>query len=136
MTKKKTGDIAAEARLAAAEREAEVVAVEMAQKAVAWQAAHPRATMEEMEEALLQLRAEFSQQLARVLLEHREATQPVPGPRCPQCGQEMQYKGDKSLHPPTTLGDVAFERGYYYCSECDQGVFPPGSGVTPDPEGA
>lgn len=134
MTKRTQHDVAAEARLAAAEREAEVVAVEMAQKAVAWQAAHPRATLEELEEALLQLRAEFSQQLARVLLKHREATRPVPGPRCPQCGQEMHYKGDKPLHPPTTLGDLAFERGYYYCSECDQGVFPPGSGVTPDAE--
>jgi hypothetical protein len=65
----------------------------MAQKAVAWQAAHPRATLEELEEALLHLRAEFSQQLARVLLEHREAAQPVPGPRCPHCGQEMHYTG-------------------------------------------
>jgi hypothetical protein len=52
MTKKKARDIAAEARLAAAEREAETVAVEMTQKAVKWQAAHPRATMGEMEEAL------------------------------------------------------------------------------------
>jgi uncharacterized protein with PIN domain len=134
MTKRTKRALAAEARLAAAEREAEIVAVQMAQKAVAWQAAHPRATLEELEEALLQLRAEFSQQLARVLLEQREAAQPVPGPRCPQCGQEMHYKGDKPLHPPTTLGDVAFERGYYYCSECAQGVFPPGSGVTPDAE--
>lgn len=134
MTKRAKHNLAAEVRLAAAEREAEVVAVEMAQKAVAWQAAHPRATLEELEEALLQLRAEFSQQLAQVLLEHREATRPVPGPRCPQCGQEMHYKGAKPLHPPTTLGDLAFERGYYYCSECDQGIFPPGSGVTPDAE--
>lgn len=134
MTKKMKRDLAAEARLATAEREAEAVAVEMAQKAVKWQAAHPRAKLEELEEALLQLRAEFSQQLARVLLEQREATRPVPGPRCPQCGQEMHYKGDKPLHPPTTLGDLAFERGYYYCPECDQGIFPPGSGVRPDAE--
>jgi len=71
MRKRTQHDLAAEARLAAAEREAEVVALEMAQKAVAWQAAHPRATLEELEKALLQLRAEFSQQLAPVLLEHR-----------------------------------------------------------------
>jgi hypothetical protein len=51
----------------------------MARKAVVWQAGHPRATLEELEEALLQLRAEFSQELARVLLEHREAAAPVPG---------------------------------------------------------
>jgi uncharacterized protein with PIN domain len=134
MTKKKTREMTAAVRLAATEREAEAIGVEISQKAVAWQAAHPRATLEELEEALLHLRAEFSQQLARVLLEHREATRPVPGPRCPQCGREMHYKGDKPLHPPTTLGDLAFERGYYYCPECDQGVFPPGSGVTPDAE--
>ena len=87
MTKKMQCDLAAEARLAAAEREAEAIAVEMAQQAIAWQAVHPRATLEELEEALLRLRAEFSQQLARVLLEHREATRPVQGPRCPQCGR-------------------------------------------------
>ena len=135
MTKKKTREMTAAVRLAATEREAEAIGVEISQKAVAWQAAHPRATMEEMEEELLQLRAEFSQQLARVLLEHREAATPVPGPRCPQCGKEMQYKGAKATHPPTTLGDLTYERGYYYCSECDQGIFPPGSGAAPDSEG-
>ena len=126
MTKKTQRDMAAEARLAVAEREAEAIAAAVVQQAVAWQATHPRATLEELEAAVLQLRAEFGQQLARVLLEQREAAHPVPGPCCPQCGQEMHYKGAKPLHPPTTLGDVTFERGYYYCPECDQGVFPPG----------
>ena len=136
MAKKAQRDLATEARLAAAEHEAEAIAVELAHKAVAWQAAHPRAMLEELEEALLQLRAEFGQQLAQVLLEHREATHPVPGPCCPQCGEELHYKGDKPLHPPTTLGDLAFERGYYHCPECNQGVFPPGSGITADAERA
>ena len=40
--------------------------------------------------------------------------------------------GDKPLHPPTTLGDLGFERAYYYCPQCHQGVFPPGSGTAPD----
>jgi len=136
MKKSTQRDLAAEARLAEAERKATAVAEEMARKAVAWQAAHPKATMEELEVAVLKLRQEFGSELARVLLEHREATRPVPGPRCPQCGHEMQYKGDKALHPPTTLGDLEFARAYYYCPECDQGVFPPGSGTAADPTGA
>jgi hypothetical protein len=119
-------DLSEEVRQAEAKREAEAVAAEVVEKAMAWHAEHPRATMEELETEILRLRQEFGEQLAQVLLEHREATHPVPGPRCPQCGQEMQYKGDKALHPATTLGDVGFERSYYYCSECDQGVFPPG----------
>ena len=132
MKKSTKRDLAAEARLAGAEREAVEIAEALARKAVAWQAVHPKATLEELEVAMLELRKEFGQELARVLLEHREATHPVPGPSCPKCGCEMQYKGKKRLHPPTTLGDLAFERAYYYCPECDQGVFPPGSGVTPD----
>lgn len=125
-------DLSGEVRQAEAQREAEAVATAVAHKAVAWQAAHPRATMEELEVEILQLRQEFGAQLARILLEHREAAHAVPGLRCAQCGREMQYKGDKPLHPATTLGDLAFERSYYYCSECDQGVFPPGSAATPD----
>ena len=125
-------DLSGDVRQARAVREAEAVAAVGARKAVVWQAAHPRATMEELEVEILQLRQEFGAQLARILLEHREATHPVPGPRCAQCGREMQYKGDKPLHPRTTLGDLAIKRSYYYCSECDQGVFPPGSAATPD----
>ena len=132
MKKSRQRDVAEEARLVEVEREASEIATQLVGKAVAWQAAHPKATLEELEVALLQLRQEFGQELGRVLLEHRAATHPVPGPRCPQCGQEMQYKGGKSRHPPTTLGDLSFERAYYYCPQCHQGVFPPGSGTAPD----
>jgi len=127
-------DLAAEARLAIAEREALVAAREIVHKAVAWQGVHPHATLEELEVELLQLRQEFGQQLAQVLLEQREARQPVPGPVCAGCGHEMQYKGTKTLQPTTMLGDLTLERGYYYCPECAQGIFPPGSGVAAHPQ--
>ena len=41
-------DLSGELRQAAAQREAEAVATAVAHRAVAWQAAHPRATMEEL----------------------------------------------------------------------------------------
>ena len=100
MTKRTKQDMAAEARLAAAEREAEAIAAEVARKAVAWQAAHPRATMEELEVALLQLRAEFSQELARVLLEHREAAQACARPALPAMRSRDALQGCQA--PPST----------------------------------
>jgi hypothetical protein len=48
------------------------------------------------------------------------------GPCCPECGQEMRYKGQKRVEPQTWMGDVQIERGYYYCDQCKVGVFPPG----------
>jgi uncharacterized protein with PIN domain len=53
---------------------------------------------------------------------HRQAEQAV----CGQCGQRMQAKGKKRRYVRTRSGEVAMERNYYYCPDCQQGVFPPG----------
>lgn len=50
----------------------------------------------------------------------------VPGPKCPQCGQEMHYKGHKAKQIITETGDVTVKRAYYYCETCRSGHFPPG----------
>lgn len=50
----------------------------------------------------------------------------VPGPLCPQCGQEMHYKGRKAKHLITETGEVTVNRAYYYCETCRSGLFPPG----------
>jgi len=50
----------------------------------------------------------------------------VMGPACPECGQEMRYKGQKLVEPQPWVGDVEIERGYYYCAGCNVGRFPPG----------
>lgn len=110
---------------AAVLRDAAAETAELLINATEWQVAHPQATLEEIEVEILQLRQEFGKRLGQVLLKHREATSPVPGPQCPTCGQEMRYKGEKARGVPSTIGDLHLERGYYHCPDCKAGVFPP-----------
>jgi uncharacterized protein with PIN domain len=79
----------------------------------------------QIEDKILALRKQFSEEMAREAIEAQEAKQPAIGPRCPQCGKEMRYKGQKRVTPQTWVGEVAFERGHYYCAECKVGFFPP-----------
>jgi hypothetical protein len=92
----------------------------------AWSQAHPRATWDELEQEVLQARQQFGERLLQRLVEEREAVQPVPGPRCPQCGQEMRYKGRKPRCVASSIGETQLKRGHYYCSRCKTSVFPPG----------
>ena len=48
---------------------------------------------------------------------------------CPECGRKMRYKGRKKRDLVTETGDVELERAYYYCPECEKGVFPPRSAM-------
>jgi hypothetical protein len=105
--------------------EAEMAA--LLEEAADWQAAHPDATWDELELEVLQLRQRFGQQLAQVLAKQRAERQPVPGPQCPECGEEMHYKGQKERRLVSMLGEIPLSRGYYYCARCQRSVFPPGS---------
>jgi uncharacterized protein with PIN domain len=80
----------------------------------------------QIEEIVLDLRQQFSEEMAQEVIAAQEAKQPVPGPRCPKCGEEMRYKGQKKIEPQSWVGDLKIERGYYYCPECKEGLFPPG----------
>jgi hypothetical protein len=82
-------------------------------------------TLTDIEELALRSRAEVGEQVTAALLENRSG-QSVLGPRCPSCGQEMRYKGEKHRYLRTRSGDVELERAYYYCPQCRQGLFPPG----------
>lgn len=86
-------------------------------------------TLTEIEEAVLKLRAEMGKQAALMLIEVQPNTHPVPGPRCPTCGQEMHYKGGKGEIVESRVGPLPLKRGYYYCESCRRGLFPPGSPV-------
>jgi len=111
-----------------AEREAalESIATEIIAEVRAWSQAHPQAKWDELEETVLKARQRFGERLLQTLVAEREETRPVPGPRCPQCGQEMHYKGQKTRHVVSSLGETPLARGYYYCFVCKRSVFPPG----------
>lgn len=91
-----------------------------------WSDSTPEPSLSQIEGVVLMLRQRFSEEMGREVIEAQEAKQPVPGPMCRKCGQEMRYKGQKEIEPRTWMGDVKITRGYYHCAVCQEGLFPPG----------
>jgi hypothetical protein len=104
---------------------AEVMA-EILSEVQAWKKAHPEASFTELEEEVLRARKRFGEQMMQELLEGREEARPVAGPKCPECGREMHYKGEKKRRIVSSIGETEVKRGNYYCSRCRRSVFPPG----------
>ncbi len=92
-----------------------------------WEEKHPEPDLTEIEDEALKLRKEFGQELAQVAIENQAAKTPAPGPKCAKCGKEMRYQGQKEVEGGSRAGELKVERGYYYCPECKEGLFPPGS---------
>lgn len=86
-------------------------------------------SLTQIEEMVSEAKFELTRQLVESVIEVQEERMPVPGPTCERCGREMQYKGEKRRKMITSQGEIEVERAYYYCAECQQGVFPPGSTV-------
>jgi len=97
-----------------------------------WRAAHPKATLSEIEDALDE---RLNQVRARVLadLALASAAADIQGvaaeerPRCERCGRDLQARGlnDRTL---LTQGgaEVRLRRSYASCSPCGDGTYPPG----------
>lgn len=98
----------------------------MVDEMLEWEEKNPAPTLTEIEEVVLKLRRQVAQRVAEFLLERQEGVQPVPGPACPRCGQEMRYKGRGKVTVESRVGPLEIERGYYYCERCRSGFFPPG----------
>lgn len=91
-----------------------------------WEDQHPKPNLTEMEDVILKLRKELGKEMAQMILEEQAERKPVPGPKCPKCGGEMRYKGQKGNQVESRVGLLEVERGYYYCPKCKESVFPPG----------
>ena len=92
-----------------------------------WNERSEAPTLTQIEEVILKLRRQIGERMAEVVVEDQEMRRPVPGPKCPRCDQEMGYKGMKETGVESWLGILELERGYFYCHDCREGVFPPGS---------
>lgn len=78
-----------------------------------------------IEEQALKLRQEVGQAITEELVMNAGQKQD-PDVACPECQQDMRYKGRKKRWMKTRTGDVQVERSYYYCEPCRTGHFPPG----------
>jgi len=92
-----------------------------------WDGQAEAPTLTQIEEVILKLRKQLGQRMAEVVLEGQETRNPVPGPECATCQEEMGYKGMKETGVESWLGLLDLERGYYYCNHCREGFYPPGS---------
>jgi hypothetical protein len=91
-----------------------------------WEEQNPKPTLTQLEDIVLAMRKEMGVEMVDEIVGRMEAKAPAPGPKCPKCGKEMQYKGQREKVVESRAGGVQVERGYYSCSECEQGTFPPG----------
>lgn len=91
-----------------------------------WHEKKEKPTWTEIEEEVLEIRRKIGEEISQSLVEAQERRNPVPGPRCEGCGEEMRNKGVKRKKVKSRVGEVEMERGYYYCQRCGAGIFPPG----------
>jgi uncharacterized protein with PIN domain len=94
-------------------------------KAFDWDDETEAPTLRDIEQVVLRLRKQFGERVAEAMIERQEDNRPVPGPSCPECGAEMQYKGQKESDIESQVGALGIERGHYYCAQCRRGLFPP-----------
>jgi hypothetical protein len=100
-----------------------------------WEEENHAPNLTQIEEEVLAVRRQFGEALVTVLVAGQEAQQPAAAPVCEGCGGEMTDKGRKARSVESRVGEVAIERGYYYCAHCRSGLFPPGppTGVGGEP---
>lgn len=101
--------------------EAEAVIEEL----ITWERQAGAPNLTAMEDKILALRERLGQRFLEAVIADQETRQLAEAPACPSCGTSMRYKGQKATRITSRLGDVAVDRGYYYCARCDSGLFPP-----------
>jgi YgiT-type zinc finger domain-containing protein len=87
-----------------------------------WHAAHPQATLAEIEQMVDHL-----WHPVRASLVSRVAGEAATDPRCPRCGMALVKRGRRRRRL-TTHGDATLqlERDYQRCPACGEGFFSPG----------
>ena len=104
-----------------------VKAEELCDQLMEWDAHTSKPDMTQIEEIVLQLRQRLGEQMAQAVIARQENRQPAERISCPQCGDELEPKGQKGTHIESWVGSLRVERSYYYCSGCGEGFFPSGS---------
>ena len=96
----------------------------------AWRAAHPTATLAEIETALDERLSALRRRLLTETVSKSPQADwstrpPAQRPTCPTCGVPLQPRGKRTRQLRTSGGDVTLNRTYGRCPVCGAGVFPP-----------
>ena len=88
-----------------------------------WRAAHPDATLAEIEAAV---DAHLSAYRVSLIMETAATDAPAERPSCPACGQAMQQAGTRSRTLCTAHdGALTVSDTTWRCPACGAGLFPP-----------
>jgi hypothetical protein len=91
----------------------------------AWRAAHPRATLAEIEREVDRRLAAARARLVEAAAQGGPAE--APPPPCPECGGAMRWDGARGRRLTTTHDQtIELTRRYARCPACGAGLFPPG----------
>ncbi|MEM7134602.1 MAG: hypothetical protein AAF702_50525 [Chloroflexota bacterium] len=109
------------------ERKAKLMekAEEEIEKLLDWMEETEAPDLSSIEDIVLKLRKRIGEGMTEEVIENQESVRMVPGPACPECKEEMHYKGMKGKSVSSEVGEVNLNRGYYYCDSCRRGLFPP-----------
>lgn len=106
--------------------EMQAASEQLIERLLDWEEKNERPNLTMMEEEIVAIRKAFGEAVLGVVISGQESKQPVETQRCRGCGGRMRNKGEKERDIASRLGELAIERGYYYCPHCKAGLFPPG----------
>jgi hypothetical protein len=109
------------------------LADEVGQELVAWREAHPRATLTEIEDVVLEVTERLQARLLKDLAEASATAnlgrvEAGERPRCRECGGDLEPSGqaERMVQVRRQRTPLRLRRGYAVCSACGVGLFPPG----------
>jgi hypothetical protein len=105
---------------------------EVARELTDWRAAHPKATLAEIEQAVLEAMSRWQAQVLSDLAHASgaadlAATPPTERPSCPSCGGALEPRGirEREVLTPRQAAALRLRRSYGVCLACEAGLFPP-----------
>lgn len=101
-------------------------ATEMYEELQRWRGKHPGASFDEIAAQVTPKRGELMGKVMGQLACQGGDGEMIEGLECPDCGQQMIYKGKPKRGVAHLEGELELARAYYYCAHCEDGLFPPG----------